>query len=98
MNHDEVKADENADIFAMPKLSEEEEKLKMNLRMLEVGYINSQGMQVGEEATNQLFPMGWFEDSNFELKAKIVVSAILQKKKIVEIPEYQQLVEGVRYK
>ena len=74
----------------------DEEDLKIQLRLLETAYISSQGMEVGDEATDKLFPRDWFEDTDFAIKMKILVDAISDDKTIMETDEYQKMIEGSR--
>mgnify|MGYP006916334800 CR=1 FL=1 len=74
----------------------EDDSLKKQLRLLETAYISSQGMEIGTDANDALFPKDWFEDGDFMLKMKIVSDAILENKKIFETEEYQKMSEGKR--
>lgn len=51
-----------------------------------------------DKTDEELFPMEWYTNYNYKLKADILLTAIMENKLIVEIPEFQQMIEGVKDK
>ena len=45
-----------------------------------------------------LFPIGWYEKSNYELKIEIISEAIKRNTLIVNTKSYQKMIEGVEPK
>lgn len=47
---------------------------------------------------DELYPTGWYENTNYEVKIKIISEAIKINKLIVNTESYQNTVEGVEPK
>jgi len=47
---------------------------------------------------DDLFPVGWYEKTNYELKIEIITEAIKTNTLIVNTKSYQKMVEGVEPK
>ena len=78
------------------KIIDSYDEERMQLRLIEVAYIKSKGLDVSAPEADDLFPMGWFEDSDFMKKINIVAEAITTNKTIQETNAYRELSEGKR--
>ena len=58
--------------------------------MLEVAYIEQNGLDVNDEKSNSLFPEDWGIDNNNEEKIDILIAAIDKNERIVNTDEYQK--------
>ena len=66
------------------------DEVKSMLRMLEVAYIEQNGLDVNDEKSNSLFPEDWGIDNNNEEKIDILIAAIDKEEIIVNTDEYQK--------
>lgn len=78
------------------QILQEDEKDRMQLRVIEVAYIQKYGYEIGSPEANKLFPLGWFEDCDYNDKIAIIAEAIANDKKIIETKLYQARIEGVK--
>jgi len=60
------------------------------LRMLEVAYIEDNGLKVTDEKRDSIFPNDWDIDKNNEEKINILTAAIEKQEQIIETDEYQK--------
>ena len=58
------------------QILQEDEKDRMQLRVIEVAYIQKYGYEIGSPEANKLFPLGWFEDCDYNDKIAIIAEAI----------------------
>lgn len=75
---------------------DEDESLKMQLRLFETIYIKSKGLEVGSDEAMDLFPFGWFTPASYLLKIKSIAEAMEKNIPIIETDAYQGLIEGVK--
>jgi hypothetical protein len=47
---------------------------------------------------DELYPVGWYENTNYKIKIEILLEAIKTNMLIVNIKNYQNIVEGVEPK
>ena len=66
------------------------DEVKSMLRMLEVAYIEQNGLDVNDEKSNSLFPEDWGIDNNNEEKIDILIAAIDKNEIIVNTDKYQK--------
>lgn len=64
-------------------------------RMMEVSYI-SQYNRTPEDNNQDLYPLGWHANQNYNEKIKILAEAVDNKKTIIETEAYQSMIEGNR--
>ena len=66
--------------------------------ILEVKYLKMFGRKVTYDLNDNadLYPNDWYINNNYELKSKILLEALENKKKIVDTILYQNNIEGVR--
>ena len=67
-------------------------------RMLETKYIRAMGREVSWKIgeNSDLYPAGWFSNSDYIKKAEILAEAIEKKCLIIETSKYLEVIEGVR--
>lgn len=64
-------------------------------RMMEVSYI-SQYNRTPEDNNQDLYPLDWHANQDYNEKIKILAEAVDRKKTIIETEAYQSMVEGKR--
>lgn len=65
--------------------------------MMEISYIKAHNRDVKND-NNDLFPLGWYQSTNYVLKSQILLEAINNKIDIIDTQKYQELLEGVKEK
>lgn len=71
--------------------------LKFIYLLLEIKYVKANGREVVYgNANDDLYPMDWYLDENYESKIKILEEAIEKKVKIVDTSSYQETIEGIK--
>ena len=96
MESEEITLDLNETVSEVKQIIEDEDSLRMQLRMIEVAYIKNHGFEVGSIEADKLFPIDWFEDCDYKDKIAIIAEAITEQKKIIETKLYQRRIEGVK--
>lgn len=72
---------------------------KMLYNILEVKYLKmfEREITLDPNANDDLYPNGWASSDNYELKSRILIEALKDKKKIEETELYQSsFIEGTR--
>ena len=66
--------------------------------LLEIKYLKTFGKNVtlNMEDDHDLYPNGWFLNSDYTVKSKILAEAINKKIKIIDTEAYQEIIEGVK--
>ena len=93
---EEITLDLDETVKEVKQIIEDEDSLRMQLRMIEVAYIQGNGLEVESPEADKLFPIDWFEECDYKEKIAIIAEAITEQKKIVETQLYQRRVEGVK--
>lgn len=64
-------------------------------RMMEVSYISQYNRKPTDD-NQDLYPIGWHDNKDYNEKIKILAEAVDSKKIIIETEAYQSMVEGMR--